>query len=542
MQPICKCALFLVFVLTIQTFSELHAANENIPKFNTTKENTHTTPFTVSLHQQLTKGLDSLQVFCTITANKAFSASNTLKIQIALEEDRFLLLPSNNLNRVHARIRTRLTTKNLPVQWADQEKYALDFSMPIPRNLVNKGRLFMRASLWSSDQDTLLLSTTKMIEVPYDLIAEGIQGLELMNCGNDVEPVLIFKNAGVIPLTSCTLSYKFDQNKSQTIHWTGELKPGHSTIVNLPATTLSKGKHRFQFSLSDPNGEKEFVLDNNSYKIAGFYMVESIAAPFNLNFQSSSRNDRNTPFILHNTNPNELKWSFKNSISSFGKASKSLSLNLLHTSPGVQNELILPIKNLDQLNRPQLRFNYAYFQQNHGNEDQLEVMISTDCGTTWRSIWSKQGSNLATAFPAAQFKTPGRKDWKNIRFDLFEVAKQSEMLLKFVLTSDAGNAFFLDDINISSDTSAIQTELVLAPNPCNGIAQFTINNAFNEEYTLKVLNTAGQIVFVELIDVSSNTFTDTINLLHLPSGVYPVALYNKSGLIGKPKQLVVLKP
>ncbi len=532
-----------MFVLTIHTFSELHAANENIPKFNIIKENIHTTPFTVSLQQQLTKGLDSFQVFCTITANKAFSASNNLKIQIALEEDQFLMLPrATTLNRVHALKRTRLTTKNLPTEWADQEKHAIHFSMPIPRNLLNKSGLYMRASLWSSDQDTLLQSTTKMIEVPYDLVAEGVQGLEHMNCGTEVEPVLVFKNAGVIALSSCKIAYRFDQNNSQTVDWTGELKPGHSTIVNLPATTLSKGKHRFQFSLSDPNGQKEFVLDNNSYKIAGFYMVESIAAPFNLNFQSSSRNDRNTPFILHNTHPNELKWSFKNSVSSFGKPSKSLSLNLLHTPPGIQNELILPIKNLDQLNRPQLRFNYAYFQQNHGNEDQLEVMISTDCGATWRSIWSKQGSNLATAFPATQFKTPGRKEWKNIRYDLFEVSKQSEMLLKFVLTSDAGNAFFLDDINISSDTSAIQTELVLAGNPCNGIAQITINNAFNEEYTLKVLNSAGQIVFVELIDVSSNTFTDTINLLHLPSGVYPVALYNKSGLIGKPKQLVVQKP
>lgn len=545
MQPICLSALFFMFVSNTNISKELHTALEKTPKYIAIKEHVQTPPFTVSLRQQLNNGLDSLNVYCTITANNAFIASGDLKIQIALEAEHIVEPKSTKRrNRFHTFYRTILALKDLPVKWDNQEKYALNFSTPLPHNTKDMRHISMRACLWSSNYANQIQAAASIpLQMPNDLVAEGVQGLELLNCSNTAEPIIIFKNDGTAVLNTCKISYKYDHRNNQTIQWSGELQPGHATVVNLPPSTLAKGKHRFEFSLSEPNGQQEFLRDNNTYILEEFYVIDLIPLPIALNFQSTAKNGTATPFILHNSRSNPVKWDLKNGSSSFGKPGKALSLNLTRTEPGAQNELVLPLSNIDQINRPQLRFNYAYFQQNHGNDDQLEIMVSTDCGTSWSSIWSKQGSNLATAFPAAApFKTPGRKDWKNIRFDLYEVSRQPEMLLKFVLTSDAGNAFFLDDINISSDTSAIETTLLLSPNPCNGVAQFTINNAFNEEYTLKVLNTAGHIVFVELIDVTSNTFSDTINLLHLPNGVYPVALYNKSGLIGKPKQLVVQKP
>jgi hypothetical protein len=375
-----------------------------------------------------------------------------------------------------------------------------------------------------------------------DLIAEGVQGLDFLHCDGPVEPILIFKNAGKEVLNTCKITFQYDHGPLQTVSWSGTLKPDHTTVVTLPPSKLNKGKHQFEFTLSDPNGQKELLRANNTWKISEFHVLESASAPLNINFQTAPKSVNNTPYILRNLDPDASKWKIKNGINSNGRLGKALSVNLTQSEPGTQNEFVLPIANIDKIERPQLRFNYAYIQQNHGNDDQLEIMISTDCGMSWNSIWSKQGSGLATTFPNyGAFRTPNKKEWKQVSFDLYNLVNQSDLLLKFVLTSDAGNAFFLDDIMIGTDTAREETEFLVSPNPCNGNATFTINHATNEEYTLKVLNNAGQIVFIELIELTGTSFTETLNLTHLPNGVYPIILSNKKYPIGSPRQLVVQK-
>ncbi|MBU6340683.1 MAG: T9SS type A sorting domain-containing protein [Bacteroidetes bacterium] len=547
MRSFCFSACLLLFVFHTNIYAKDYAAGSGKTNFAHSDAPSGTTmpagaPFTMAFHHHLNAGLDSVSISCTITATNGFRSSNSLQLLIALEEERNF----NHLGKIqHALVRTRLSGSFLPAIWQPNEHQNVDFSAPLPGTISDFRRLSMRATLWSADNSIPIAVVPSVpIQFPVDLVIEGVQGLDLLHCNSLVEPVLIFKNGGADTLYSCSIRFSYDDQKKQYLDWNGVLPPGFSTAVYLPTSNLTPGKHEFVCSIWEKSGKKEKMRDNNSIRIPEFFVVDPAKIPLTLNFQPNYQNkpNRPTPFILHNDPHSSARWEVKGGMESYGKTGKALSLNLTQTEPGAHHELILPVSDFDKLSRPIIDFNYAYFQQNHGNLDQLDVLISTDCGLTWSSVWTKEGSALATAFPSpGAMRPPSKKDWRSIRLELFEMVNQPDFLLKFSLTSDLGNALYLDDIAIYNDTTLIETNLTLAPNPCQGLTQFSITDAGNEEYTLKVFNTNGQIVFIELIEATSGDFTDSLNLLHLPNGVYPVCLYNKTGLIGNCKQLAVQK-
>ncbi len=85
-------------------------------------------------------------------------------------------------------------------------------------------------------------------------------------CGNDpVQVDVILSNPGNNNLTSCTITYNFNNSSAQQINWNGNLSQGESETISLPAFTPEDGTNTIEVSVSSPNGASdENALNNES--------------------------------------------------------------------------------------------------------------------------------------------------------------------------------------------------------------------------------------------------------------------------------------
>ncbi|MEI6409673.1 MAG: choice-of-anchor J domain-containing protein [Bacteroidota bacterium] len=551
MQQILLSALFLLFSKEAVCFNDHNLPNNPSEKSSKSLSvkgpDSGNSPFSLILQHAFRQALDSMQIDCSITAVRDFIAPEALHLQISMEEDQSPNQKQGRSDSKRLAVRTMLSGANLPAEWKKDQTEHLTFIVAIPEHVRDLRNIALMAYLQSGSNQTIYQAAVSPPKpLPNDLIAASVQGLEFINCQNQANPVLVFGNAGTQTLYACRITYRFDQNSTQSFAWTGKLKPGETTATALPSYKLSSGKHSFECSVSDPNGFRDVIRENNAVKIAEFHVVPAVnVLPFNLSFQKNTGiGGSQLPLVFRNNNHDAAKWEIHNGVSSFGRTGKALAMNLSQSEQGAKDECLITAVNLSNVYAPKLSFNYAYLQQSEENADMLEVLASTDCGMTWNSIWSQQGSEMATGQPVGGgLHIPLKKEWKNVEIDLSNIANQSDVILKYVLTSDRGNVFYLDDISISSATvnATTGTDMIVAPNPSAGPFKLTINNAPTGEYMLKVLNTLGQIVYIEVLNLNGGTYTEQINLHHLPTGVYPVVLYNSQGILGQVKQLFVQK-
>jgi hypothetical protein len=178
-------------------------------------------------------------------------------------------------------------------------------------------------------------------------------------------------------------------------------------------------------------------------------------------------------------------------------------------------------------------FDYAYVQgaQYPGSTvrplDTLELMVTTDCGVTFKSIWKQWGADLQTVedpnyvYTSAFNPTTGG-EWRNVKIYLTPFVGTSNYQVYWVAKSNRQNNLFIDNINISSKT--LPTKLKnqgydIYPNPFN--ASFKIHHwvAPIDLKSAQVFTSAGQLVWERTYNGDANTEI-TVDMDKLAKGVY----------------------
>jgi hypothetical protein len=367
----------------------------------------------------------------------------------------------------------------------------------------------------------------------YNISSVGVQGIEFIHCDPNINPSLLIRNDGEKRLRNCKITYQFDNDAPRTFNWSGNLASGETAVIPVPGRKMRLGRHAFQFSCSLPNGRTDVFSQNNTFPAKIFYISQpSTEIPLYQGFQGRSFVGFNSLITRDNTRDG-ISWELKNGIGAQGKSGKSLGLNLCDATIGATDEFYLPAMNLTGVMHPQLDFQYAFWQRLNESRDRLAIQYSTDCGDTWTTAWDRRGADLATKAPhSAPWSLPFRNDWKSISVDLQELANQPAVLLRFAVTNDRGNAFFLDNISVGNASTlaawgvpASLPELIIAPNPNSGRCRITVQNADAGDYLLKVVNQLGQIVYIEAVSLSENqAYSTELNLYHLPGGNYPLII------------------
>lgn len=195
-------------------------------------------------------------------------------------------------------------------------------------------------------------------------------------------------------------------------------------------------------------------------------------------------------------------------------------------------------------------FKLAYQKRNSSSNDKLQVFTSSNCGQTWQQRYSKVSSNLATVAGdnANAFFPLNAGDWRTESVSISAIANQTNVMFKFVLTTDAngnGNNIFIDDININNTPVALQEldkvaveNVQVFPNPTSGKTNLILNLDRTSKVKMELFNVLGQKVeSITNAEYQVGEHSFEVNATNLVKGVY--FIYTEVNGSGSMKKLLV---
>ena len=186
--------------------------------------------------------------------------------------------------------------------------------------------------------------------------------------------------------------------------------------------------------------------------------------------------------------------------------------------------MITPKIDLTSALDAELHFDYAYAKYGGTYEDGLRIDISTDCWTTYDSIWHAFGDSLSTVPNTNSWWEPAVcADWAvNFIVDISSYIGQN-VEVRFVGLNGWGNNFYMDNINITGQLNGLQengiVDVSIYPNPSKGT--FIVEHSMSQP-ELKVMSLDGRLISTQTLNHAKETIkleaASGIYLVHLASG------------------------
>lgn len=291
-------------------------------------------------------------------------------------------------------------------------------------------------------------------------------------CSAAFAPAITIRNRGAQTLTSLTITVRIDSVVASTFTWTGSLARSASAAVTLNSLTATTGSHIITIALSQPNGSADEDPANNV--IAAFFQYYPPVATVTEGFE----NTLFPPLGWDIVNPdNGTTWQRVTGTSKTANGSAKID-NLNNTAVGQKDDLRMPTLFIT----PTVDTAYLSFQvaaaaytstgATNNNWDTLEVLVSTDCGTTYASVYKKWGSSLVTRSAATTTAfVPAASEWRKDSVDLSSYIGTPNLLVTFRNTSGNENNIYLDDVNfrtITVNPFLKEKGFLATPNPTTG--------------------------------------------------------------------------
>ncbi len=361
-------------------------------------------------------------------------------------------------------------------------------------------------------------------------------------CSGTITPTVVLRNFGSNALTSVTINYSVDGVPQTPFSWTGSLATNISTNVNLPSISVSAAAHTFDASTSLPNTVADQVPGNDAVSQGSFNVISAGASlPFFEGFEGAYLP---TGFTANN-NDGVTTWAKTTVAAKSGSASAFMDYFNYSTSKGEEDDIITPAVNLSTGSNPQVSFELAYQLFTDPTDpapfsDTLEVLISTDCGLTWNSIYRKESTNLTTTTPTFSSISfvPTANQWRKETISLAAYASSPSAMIMFRGIGDYENQMYIDDINIDFSTgiedNSASTSVNIFPNPATNVINVLFTSVNNTE--IVVLNIVGEVIYT-----NSNVLNriNKIDMSKEAEGVYFVKV--KSGDQITTKKIILVK-
>jgi hypothetical protein len=323
--------------------------------------------------------------------------------------------------------------------------YTYDACMNI---FTNDQTLRMRTVLTKSPRRRELLSSAVHLQpVALDAAIIDIVSPKGQRCNGNALPEVLLRNLGQSALTSVTINYQVDAGEVKTYQWSGSLNSGEMELVSLPAISAPDGNHTLTVYTSAPNGGTDARPANDQWR--DDFIISSVGEK--LDFLEAFEGGLFPPsnkWQIENADRCESWSPYSNITGADGGLSTTVFLNYYdYDAKGSTDGLVLPLLNLNTPEDAALAFDVAYADAGDA-QDKLEVLVSVDCGLTYKSIYSKAGAALATAPQQDGAFYPTADQWRRELIDLNNY-RSSQVLVKFVGTNAYGNNIYLDNIYVS---------------------------------------------------------------------------------------------
>lgn len=329
--------------------------------------------------------------------------------------------------------------------------------------------------------------------------------------GSSHTPEVTIQNNGTSNLTNATVTITQGGNTVSTGTYTGDLATyGVATITCTPITNPTSGA---MVATVTTTGD---ALATNGVINTALTVYTAAAAPLVQDFTAT-----NFPYSEYKvSSASGTNWTY---------SSGTMKYDCYNYSDGSKGDLSIEPVNLSSLVDPSLSFDVAYrgYTAATPENDKLEVFVSINCGTSWTSVYNKQGATLSTgATQTASFTPASAADYRNENVSLAAYTGQSEVFVKFVGTSNYGNNMYIDNINISSATSVGENELTslsVYPNP----ASTEVNVSFeakNANYSVKLIDLQGRVIANQNLTNLNGTQVISIPTENVAKGSYVVSI------------------
>jgi predicted esterase len=356
-----------------------------------------------------------------------------------------------------------------------------------------------------------------------------------------------------------SIKFQLSENGISTEYtWTGEMSAFEMTEITLPEFELEEGTNSLDISILEVNGETEgfiSIVENILVRIE--YFPTGYVPPFVETFENNSQT-----LALWETefSGNVFRWGLDNSAAKEGTNSMTnFNQPFYYINEGIEEILFTPPIDLTKLEEPELSFDLAFnylqfgppdYQQELTFSDELIVYLSTNFGKTYREVYNKIASQLATStepiynpnsLEAAIF-VPTDDEWRKETIDLSKYKDNDNVIFKFVSRSGLGGTTYLDNVRVGEPVTSVEEELAtntaLYPIPAISKTTLTFEYTANGFATLELFDILGnKVLTMNNVAVQNGNNSIEINTTSLNSGVYVIKL-SDSNLILTQKLIV----
>jgi hypothetical protein len=375
-----------------------------------------------------------------------------------------------------------------------------------------------------------------------DLAIENNNSPESFNLVCNPGPVTIsvnILNSGVNPQSNFEVSYQLDSNPAVSETFTGTINSGQQITYNFTETLdfSSSGNFQLTFNVVIAGDQN---TSNNEDQFEFYVTTESTPLDFSETFETNGV----PPDGWEIVNPdNGLTWVERSGIiGSNGSTSVTAYVNNFeYNGAGAEDMLKTEIFDLTGSSSAFLTFDLAKAQYSASFSDELRVVISTDCGETFSTIYEKSGSDLATVsgFVTSIWSPTSASDWRTETIDLQDYLGEN-VLFGFVNITGYGNSTFIDNINMTGllgVTDNNVSNVSIYPNPATNQVFLKLDNFQYGNVSIMVRNNLGQTLQVLNEKAFNGNSEATINVSNYASGIYFITV--KSGDNTTTKKLVI---
>jgi PKD repeat protein len=151
-----------------------------------------------------------------------------------------------------------------------------------------------------------------------------------------------------------------------------------------------------------------------------------------------------------------------------------------------------------------MTFDHSYKKFSGLTSDELEVEISTDCGSTWTALWSKAGPYLATVAGSAagsEWVPTQATQWKSDTISLDSFAGQPSVKIRWTCHSGGGQTIYIDNINMNTvlvaapDAAGMDWGFQVSPNPFRDDLRVAYSLARPESISFEMTDVSGKVIF-----------------------------------------------
>jgi serine protease len=263
--------------------------------------------------------------------------------------------------------------------------------------------------------------------------------------------------------------------------WSWSFQGGTPATSTLSAPTVQwalPGTYSVALTVTNANG------NNAVTKVSYITIAGPIALPLTEGFQT-------LPFLPNNWTPynvgnDAFYYTRYTGTGGFGTSTACATYdNYDLDASGTRDEMRTPKYSFANVVSAHLRFDVAYKEFDNVYSDSLQVKLTTNCGTSWTSMYFKGGSALSTSPGTLQANlfVPLAAEWRRDSIDITALsAGQANVMASFINHGHYGQAMYLDNINLFFP--APTTNFIVPPPVCPSVAvTFTNTSSGAATYT-----------------------------------------------------------